>query len=384
MGYYFIKPKLNSSMCLAVANSTITGGQNVVVNAKTANYNITQKWFIESLSSNQFVLNASNQAYGLRMAALEGNTRNCVIQLSGFLGSDCVDFVSSGDGYYYIKMHTTNWYLCCAGSTQGSNAYWALNPGGTDAQKWSLESTTISGPSNYTYMVAPYSGCTLNIIRTSSQNIQIKNVGLKTLEGANAIGINGCFFDPGTTNILNIAKNDGVYVGSAAAPKNGQLNSCGSGVVYRTKTGAMYFAEGGSVDESSLAAVKNLTGTPSWAQGGAGIYPGYSGWYSKNSDFFADKNYNTQRSAMIVDTQTDYVYLIVTMNTVTYNVFRTAMMSFLNLTDGDSASTRFRGVFLDGGHSSQLRARDPNNSSVFLHHTSPNPIPEAVTLRNVT
>lgn len=38
MGYYFIKPKLNSSMCLAVANSTITGGQNVVVNAKTANY----------------------------------------------------------------------------------------------------------------------------------------------------------------------------------------------------------------------------------------------------------------------------------------------------------------------------------------------------------
>lgn len=384
MGYYFIKPKLNSKMCLAVANSTVTGGQNVVVNMQTANYNITQKWFIESLSSNQVVLNASNQAYGLMMAALEGNTRNCLIQLSGLLGSDAVDFVSSGDGYYYIKMHTTNWYLCCAGSTQGSNAYWALNPGGTDAQKWSLESTTIPGPSNYIYMVAPYSGCTLNIIRTSSQNIQIKNVGGKTLEGANAIGINCCFFTLNTTMICNIAKNDGVYVGSAEPPQNGQDNSCGNGVVYRTKSGTMHFAEGTSIEDSSLSAVKDLDGTVSWAQGGSGIYPGYSGWWGKVSYFLSTISEFAHRSAMVVDTQTGYVYLIVTMNAVTYNTFRAAIMNFLNLTDGASPSTRFLGVFLDGGASSQLRAKDPNNSSVYLHANVARTLPVAITLRNVT
>ena len=87
---------------------------------------------------------------------------------------------------------------------------------------------------------------------------------------------------------------------------------------------------------------------------------------------------------MVVDTQTGYVYLIVTMNAVTYEVFRAAMMNFLNLTDGTSASTRFLGVFLDGGDSSQLRAKDPNNSSVYLHANKERPLPVAITLRNVT
>ena len=375
MGYYFIKPKLNTNLCLSVENSTMAAGQNVIVYTTTGNYNITQKWFVERLSSNQFILNASNQAYGLTMT-LGGNTRNCVIQLPGLRESDSasVDIVSSSDGYHYIKMHTTNWYLCCDGSSTGSNVYWALNPGGIDAQKWRIESTTIPGPSKYTYMVAKCSTCELHMIRTDSGNLKLYNVLRKTLEGANVLGINGAFFNrgvPGDLRLLNVAKYNGQYVGPSPSPDGGERNDgCGNGVIYRTTSGSMYFVEGQNVlTDSSLSAVKNLTGTVSWAQGGGGMYLGYSGWKAKAQNKFPHSmSYSSAgRTALVVDTTTQYAYLTVTPDNVNYEQFRKAIMEYLGISDTSTASTRFLGLFLDGGSSSQLRAKTPSGSTVYIH-----------------
>lgn len=175
------------------------------------------------------------------------------------------------------------------------------------------------------------------------------------------------------------------YVGTAAAPKNGTNNNwCGNGVIYRKTDGTMDFAEGQSVDDASLAVIKNLTGTVSWAQGGAGIYPGYSGWMAKDADFFNAMAGSSQRTAMVVDCETGLVYLIVTINAVSYDTFRNSIMTFLNLSDGATASTRYHGVFLDGGGSTQLRAKDPKNASVFVHKSGETrSLLQVVTLRNI-
>lgn len=363
----------------------------MVVNAKTANYNITQKWFIESLSSNQFILNASNQAYGLKMTL--GSTRNCEIQLTGLRESDTssVDIVSCGDGYYYIKMHTTAWYLCCAGSTQGSNVYWALNPGETDAQKWSLESTTIPGPSNYAYMVANCATCKLHIIRTAASNIELKNLKRVTLNNGGVIGINGGFFNltkPANMteeawnavkyDVISIAKYNGAYV-----TPNGQENG-GSGnfVIYRSATGTFGTATG--TKAASISQVANLSGTGSWAQGGAGMFLGDSSWQDKAKiNFTSPTGSHTGLTALVVDAQKGLVYLIVTTETVNYVQFRSAIMSYLGLADGTAASTRFLGEFLDGGGSSTLRARNPENSLQLLYPgTTARILCEVIALKN--
>lgn len=87
---------------------------------------------------------------------------------------------------------------------------------------------------------------------------------------------------------------------------------------------------------------------------------------------------------MIVDCETGFVYLIVTINAVSYDTFRSSMMTFLNLSDGATPSTRYRGVFLDGGGSTQLRAKDPKNTSVFIHKSGETrALLQVITLRNV-
>lgn len=383
MPYYELRPKVNESLRLNVSgNSVAANGQNVTLYSATGSND--QIWFVQEVGvKNQKILSAINQAYGLN--AVTSGTWNCCLQLTG--GSDATtsfEFEYVDGGCWRVKLLNQNRYLTCDGTTSGSNVSWKAKTGG-DEQVWRFYPAFVNGPQSYAYMTAKYGSCTLHIIRTDSANIQVANLRGKALSTAGVIGINGGFFNPGTNQILNIAKNDGTYVGAASAPYNGTNNNwCGNGVVYRKTDGTMGFLTGQSVDDASLSVIKNLTGTVSWAQGGAGIYPGYSGWKSKDTDFFNSIAASSQRSAMIVDRETGFVYLIVTINAVSYDTFRSSMMTFLNLSDGATASTRYHGVFLDGGGSTQLRAKDPKNTSVFIHKSGETrALLQVITLRNV-
>lgn len=189
--------------------------------------------------------------------------------------------------------------------------------------------------------------------------------------------------------IYAIAKYNGAYV-----TPNGQENG-GSGnfVIYRTSTGTFGTATG--TKAASISQVANLTGTGSWAQGGAGMFLCDSSWQNKTSvNFTSPTSLHESLTAFVVDTQTGFVYLIVAnknVDNVQYSVnyvqFRSAIMSYLYLADGSTASTRFLGEFLDGGGSSQIRAYDPENVLKYIYpkvnlYDEPRILCEAIVLKN--
>lgn len=393
MPVYDIRPKINENLRLNVSGQGVAQDrQNVTVYSSTGSND--QKWFVHTVGEKQQkILTTINQAFGLNVVGPSSTTtRNCTLLVVGGNDTDSsVDFEWAGDGCWYLKLSNYEYYLTAEGSTSGSNVSWQPFNGG-DAQIWRFTPAVAAGPQNYTYMTATYDGVVLHIIRTSSGNIKLHNLlYTKNLQEAGVIGINGGFYAQGN-KLLNIAKSDGAYVGTGTAPYNGKANSCGSGVIYRKADGTMYFAEGKNVDDDeSLSEVKELTGTVSWAQGGAGIYPGYSKWRDENLAFFVDmdkENPTACRSAMVVDFERDFVYLIITRNSVAYSKFRSAIMKLLNVTDTSDTdkyilSDRYAGVFLDGGGSSQLRAVSPQNSSVLIPQNGRNMM-QIIILRNVT
>lgn len=236
-------------------------------------------------------------------------------------------------------------------------------------------------------MIADCSTCKLHIIRTDASNIKLINLEQKSLSGGGVYGINGGFFDPGTKNILNIARCDGAYVGPNSAPFNGSNNrGCGNGVIYRRSDGKMLFVEGqDALTESALAPVNSLTGTGTWAQGGAGMYLGRSNWIaSAEYKFVFEMTAARQgRTGFVVDNTTGFAYLIVNKDkTLSYIDFRSAIMTFLYLADGATASTRYLGLFLDSGTSTQLRCLSPENGSVNIG--AGGGLNEVIALRNAT
>lgn len=392
MPEYEIRPKINETLRLNVSQGVAADHQAVTISTSTGTNE--QKWFVYKVAAgeSQAILSTINQAYGLNIKGpTTTDTRLCTLLVAGGNARDSlVSFVSAGTNYWYIKLTNYNYYLTCNGSSDGSGVSWQPFTGG-DAQTWRFSHTLPDGPKSYTYMTATYNGMVLHIIRTRSGNIQLQNLlYTKNLEQAGVIGINGGFYEEGN-KLLNIAKSDGVYVGTGASPYNGKANSCGNGIIYRETDGTMHFIEGTRADD--ITAIRDLTGSVSWAQGGAGLYPGYSGWRGENLAFFEDMDNNValhaSRSAMAVDFERDFVYLIITRASVTYGGFRRAIMNFLNVTGTESATDkdilidRYAGVFLDGGPSSQIRAVDPQNNPVLIPQNGRRMM-QIITLRNVT
>ena len=100
--------------------------------------------------------------------------------------------------------------------------------------------------------------------------------------------------------------------------------------------------------------IPKATGT--WAQGGIGLYLCDANWKAKYDAELTPYNVNDEeyRAGMIVNNQTNYVYLFVsTALAVTVVDFRAAMMGYLGLIDGGS-NRGFRAIMVDGGRSAQL------------------------------
>jgi len=124
-------------------------------------------------------------------------------------------------------------------------------------------------------------------------------------------------------------------------------------------------AESVSVDET-----QRVSSSGTWAQGGISLSLGNSGWASIFTAEYSGlpvTSKSTGRSAMIADVTSNLVYLIVTNTTDnTVTMLRSGIQSFLGISDGSSNHPRCKGILLDGGGSSQLKAKDMFNSSVSL------------------
>ena len=63
---------------------------------------------------------------------------------------------------------------------------------------------------------------------------------------------------------------------------------------------------------------------------------------------------------MIANKSTNNVYLVVTNQSVSVSAFRGAIQSYMGITDGSQSNANIQALLLEGGLSSQLRAKDPN------------------------
>ncbi len=378
MPFYTISPKDNTQLCITPKASSVAAGSDAILQTSSQiSSSLVKTWFIDSLTATDTqILNANNQAYGLSLP--KTTSKNCELSLAGPANPNAlIQLVSTGDGYYWIKTKSWNYYLSYNSATSGASVFWDVSPTDVNKKKWKLNYTTISGPTNYTYMDAVCGTSTLHIIRTAGGNLKLKNIQRKTPSQEGMIGINAGFFrwknPDGTISnsvaVFNIAKCAGSYVGPDPSPNGGEYNGngCGAGAIYRSSSGSYGYRE--VRDALTDPILKVLTGAKSWAQGGAGMYLGYSGWLSKagvNWDNNLETSGASGRTALVVDTVKDNAYLIVSSDPIKYIPFRTAIMQYLEIVDGSTASTRFLGLFLDGGGSSQIRAYNPANKLVSL------------------
>ena len=183
----------------------------------------------------------------------------------------------------------------------------------------------------YTYHKATENGMTLHIIETDASNIRpVQLLKTSNLKGSNEYGINGGWYtstkpDDNNCNILNIA---GSYMGYMEA-----------------------------TNYEDLPGVKG--NSRAWAQGGVAMSLGNQNWVSVVNKAVDVNSDHEGLSAIVVNLDTNKVYLIATAKNVNYVEFRSAIQSYLGLKD--SAATNdpaWKGLFLDGGASTQLRCAE--------------------------
>ena len=216
----------------------------------------------------------------------------------------------------------------------------------------------------YTYHKATENGMTLHIIETDASNIRPAQL-LKTsnLKGSNEYGINGGWYtstkpDDNNYNILNIAVSGGRPVGGGVnnknEPRDGSVSTVGKHAIFYTGSYMGYME---ATNYEDLPGVKG--NSRAWAQGGVGMSLCNKNW--KSMDYLSGgfESYHEGLSAIVVNLDTNKVYLIATSKEVNYVEFRSAIQSYLGLKD--SAATNdpaWKGLFLDGGASTQLRCAE--------------------------
>lgn len=211
---------------------------------------------------------------------------------------------------------------------------------------------------------------TLKYISTPASNIKILSFSrkygrktIKTVKSSGEYGMNASWFDIyGDNHIMNLAYQNGVrqgfFLNDEEVPTvpavsgirvDGYANSVGKSIIYY-QNGLVQFA----TDVTSRYDSKVLDST--WVQGGAGLFFGYTDWatmFDSEGTIYPTTGEATSRSALVVNTGGNMVYLVTTPSAATIKQFREAIMSNFAITEGDT-NTDWRGILLDGGGSSQL------------------------------
>lgn len=217
-----------------------------------------------------------------------------------------------------------------------------------------------------------YSGKTLHIITTHANNICMKNLnGNQSLIDSSFYGINGGFF---ASAALNIAMSDGQVIGDT------DNSWCGGCVI---AWNGSYLKKYQPIQNISDLDSDILTGSGTWAQGGHAMRLGAQNWlnllYSDvgiqdpdSSDLRNIVEGTSYRTGLVVDAVTKSTYLITCDTQCTFAGFRTAIQTYFNILTTDGENTRYYGLFLDGGGSTQMKYRDKNNATVGVDKSGQN------------
>ena len=227
---------------------------------------------------------------------------------------------------------------------------------------------------NHNYKTGTYNGILLHMIRTRASNITLKNLRCyKNLKESGYYGVNGGFFNwPGSTNgrrVISLAKVDGHVVGPNANDGNSNNWNGGGIIVWNGRQLSALFNKP-STDAANIAGT-SAVGT--WAQGGISLWLGYSDYdtavASGNGGEKPAQAYDdgvAARTALVADMNINYVYLIATENACNYKNFRKAIQEYFDITDGGKVNSRYAGVMLDGGGSTQMKVNRSNGKDVEI------------------
>lgn len=368
MATYTIISHAGSGSCLNIASSSsIANGTNVNVYAATGSND--QKWVIDSLSSTgeQFIKHFSNNAYALN-ARRVGTNWNCTLYTATGNADGYLIIESTGaSGIYTIRLSRhTDRYLTAEGTSNSSNVSWQTYTGST-AQQWKITPVNTVIPISV-YSTATHNGVTFHVIKTAPTNIVLKNLARVDITKSSEYGINAAFFTTDATDdqFYNIAANNGVLVGpSGAGDYNG--DDCGSSII-AYHNGTVKLIDDIKTHNEAKQALGN--GTAVWVQGGQNLYLGElrANWEDKWKCGITLSKTSNRRTYLIIDTQTNDVYLIAAicssyMSTI---ATRSALLAYLGITDtnGGNASCRYQGLMLDGGGSTSMRAMNSSGAVV--------------------
>lgn len=247
-------------------------------------------------------------------------------------------------------------------------------------------------PTQYEYITkTSKNGIKLHIMKTNASNIMLRNLKCEhNLFDRIYFGINGGFFswtkNGNRYRVLNLAKCDGAVVGpnSDDGISNGWL---GGGVIYWDGKYLKCLTGEPTIEASEIPGTKD-TGT--WAQGGYSMWLGDKKAKERsleevnNDDQYGYLSNSAKgRTALVADLTYKKVYLIVTPSSNTFTTFKQAIEEYLNITEGDTASSRYKGIMLDGSGSSQMKAKNSSGDVVEIRGDERN-LCEIIALRNAT
>ena len=240
-------------------------------------------------------------------------------------------------------------------------------------------------PANYRYInQTTANGIELHILKTDASNIMFRNFKKKqSLVDSIFFGVNGGFFGG---DAINIAKCDGVNYGRT------DNDNLGGGII--TWDGSSLHC----YNNSSMRNVETVLSTNekgTWAQ----VYSMFLGASDARERSLAEVNDNDRgyltdpadgKTALVADMSTDTVYLIAARdendeNTITFTDFRRAIQYYLNIPEGSTPSSRYKGLMLDGGGSTQLRGKKTNGSIVTVSTSGyKRPLCQVIVMRDAT
>lgn len=224
----------------------------------------------------------------------------------------------------------------------------------------------------------------LYIYDTVPTNIQLVNLNrASSLIDSSYYGINGGWYNLVTTglsneqkkSLLNFAYNKGkpigtsTFIGGNGIVQNGSANDVGDfAIAYNGATKKLSYKTA-----RDITAVPNYNHSGTWVQGGIAMSLGNSNWGSLLHNNQVSTSYSAARfTAMVADTVYNKVYLIVTYNpngerTIKYSDLRNAIQERFAITDGSSDNARYKGIFLDGSDSSQMKVLNKYGNEVRLN-----------------
>lgn len=236
---------------------------------------------------------------------------------------------------------------------------------------------------NYTYYSFSHVGLRYYVLKTKASNIQL--VSFQTKYGEDKFikdtpyyGMNASFFEEATSTILNIAYQDGTYVGPDT---QGYTNDgCGTGIVCWN---GLRLRQYNDVQNGSSTLVPKTSG--SWAQGGFSLYLCDPDWKDKfNVQRQRDPKLLTSlspRTGILINENTNDVFLFMAPGIIsTVEGLRNAMMSDAGITEGGNSGP-WKAILTDGGASTQMFCAE---YAVLPLGSLQRKVPQIIALKNNT